>query len=119
MDATTIDTVENILQSAKKLDSIERLSVARALLRDIQEQLRKEIKLPLLSGLNEQELDVLAWTLSPSRNQRLKYLLKKIREGELNEKQSNELDTLLVESDKSALLKAKAQYTLKKYHIFK
>jgi len=82
MDAATIDTVEIILQSAKKLDSIERLSVVRALLKDVPERLRKEIKLPLLSGLNEQELDVLAKTaLSPSRSRRLKYLLRKNREG--------------------------------------
>ncbi len=115
MDASTIDTVENILQSAKKLNSIERLSIARALLKDIPERLRKEIKLPLISGLNEQELDVLAKTsLSPSRNRRLKYLLRKNREGKLNEKESEELDTLLAESDKIALLKAKAQYTLQK-----
>lgn len=115
MDATTIDTVENILQSAKKLDAIERLSVARALLKDVPERLSREINLPLLSGLNEQELAVLAKTsLSPSINRRLKYLLKKNREGKLSKRYIEELDTLLAESDKIALLKAKAQYTLQK-----
>ena len=84
------------------------------MLKDIPERLRKEIKLPLLSGLNEQELDVLAKTsLSPSLNRRLKYLLKKNREGKLDERNSEELDTLLAESDKIALLKAKAQCKLK------
>jgi len=115
MEASTVDTVENILQSAKKLNSIERLSVARALLNDLPERMKSSIKLPLLTGLSEQDLDILAKTfLSPSRNRRLKSLLKKNREGKISQKEVIELDTLLAESDQIALLKAKAQYTLDK-----
>ncbi|HEX9974798.1 MAG TPA: hypothetical protein VGD14_22280 [bacterium] len=117
MEASTVDTVENILQSAKKLNSIERLSVARALLKDIPERMKSGIQLSLLSGLSEQELDVLAKTfLSPSRNRRLKFLLKKNCEGKISQQEVTELDKLLAESDQIALLKAKAQYTLKKIH---
>lgn len=117
MEASKIDMVENILQSAKKLNSIERLSVAHALLKDIPEQMRSEIQLPLLTGLSEQELAVLAKAfLSPSRNRRLKFLLKKNREGKISQQEVIELDKLLTESDQIALLKAKAQYTLNKMH---
>jgi hypothetical protein len=50
-------------------------------------------------GLNEQELHVLAKTcLSPSRNKRLKYLLKKNREGKISNQGSAELDQILAES---------------------
>jgi hypothetical protein len=115
MEASVVDMVESILQSAKKLNSIDRISIANALLKDIPEQLKKGLNLPLLSGLNEQELRVLAITsLSPSRNKRLKYLLNKNREGKISQQESAELDQILAESDQIALLKAKAQYTLKK-----
>jgi hypothetical protein len=115
METSATGTVESILQTAKKLNSIDRLSIANALLKDIPERLKKGLELPLLSGLNEQELRVLAKTsLAPSRNKRLKYLLKKNREGKLSQQESAELDQILAESDQIALLKAKAQYTLKK-----
>jgi len=117
MEASAVATVENILQSAKKLNSIERLSVAHALLKDIPERMKSSIKLPLLTGLSEQDLEVLAKTfLSPSRNRRLKFLLKKNREGKISQQEVIELDKLLTESDQIALLKAKAQYTLSKIH---
>jgi len=86
MSTSTVDTVENILQSAKKLNSIDRIYIAHALLEDIPDRLIKGIKLPLLSGLSNQELRILSKTsLSPSRNRRLKYLLKKNREGKLTQ----------------------------------
>jgi len=114
MNGTTIDSVENILRSAKKLDSMERISIAHALLKDLPDRLKKGITLPLLSGLSKQELFTLAKTsLSPYLNQRLKYLLRKNRQAKITEKESVELDKLLAESDQIALLKAKAQYTLK------
>jgi len=117
MEASAVATVENILQSAKKLNSIERLSVACALLKDIPERMKNSIKLPLLTGLSEQDLAVLAKAfLSPSRNRRLKFLLKKNREGKISQQEVIELDKLLTESDQIALLKAKAQYTLNKIH---
>lgn len=115
MEASTVDTIENMLQSARKLNSIERLSVAQALLKDIPERMRSGIPLPLLTGLSEQDLEVLAKTfLSPSRNRRLKFLLKKNREGKISQRELIGLDKLLAETDQIALLKAKAQYTLKK-----
>lgn len=115
MEASAPETVESILKTAKNLNSIDRISIANALLEDIPELLKKGIKLPLLSELNEQELNVLAKTsLSPSRNKRLKFLLKKNREGKLSRQESAELDQILAESDQIALLKAKAQHTLKK-----
>lgn len=120
MEASTVDTVENILQSAKKLNSIERLSVAHALLKDIPERMRSGIPLPLLTGLSEQDLEVLAKTfLSPSRHRRLNFLLKKNREKKLSQPEVTELDKLLAETDQIALLKAKAQYTLKKCKVNK
>ncbi len=117
MATITVNAVESILKTAKKLDTIKRLSVANALLQNIPERLRKGIKLPLLSGLSERELHPLAKTsLSPTLNRRLKHLLKKNREGTLSHKDSSELDNLLAESDQIALLKAKALYTLKRIH---
>ena len=108
------DPVENILKTAQKLSTLERLSVANALLQDIPERLREEKKLPLLSGLSERELHTLAKTsLSSVQDRRLKKLLKKNREGKLSHKELSELDELLAESDQIALLKSKAQYTLK------
>lgn len=114
METSAADTVESVLKTAKKLDSFDRISIVSALLKDIPEQLKRGLKLPLLAGLNEQELHILAKTsLSPPRNKRLKYLLKKNREAKLNQQKSKELDQILAESDQIALLKEKAQYTLR------
>ena len=106
METSAADTVESIIQSAKKLNSMDRISIAIALLKDIPGRLKKGLELPLLSGLNEHELRVLANTsLSPSRNKRLKYLLKKNREGKTSQQESVELEQILAESDQIALLK--------------
>ncbi|MBK8252935.1 MAG: hypothetical protein IPK82_09725 [Polyangiaceae bacterium] len=67
---------------------------------------------PLL-GMTEGELRVLAEAVvSHGHQRRLKVLLRKNREGSLNAGGVLELDNLLAECDRVALLKARAEYTL-------
>jgi hypothetical protein len=66
-----------------------------------------------LTGLSEAELRALAASiLAPGQARRLKQLLRQHREKKLTRAQQVELDALLEESDRIALVKAKANYTL-------
>jgi hypothetical protein len=63
--------------------------------------------------MNETELQALSGAIvAPGRQQRMKALLRKNTRGELGEAERRELDALLDEADRLALLKAKAAYTL-------
>lgn len=75
----------------------------------------KESSLETLSGMSLGELKTLADAiLAPGRQRRLSSLLRKSKTTGLRKNESTELDELLEESDRIALLKAKAQYTLLK-----
>lgn len=63
--------------------------------------------------MSEPELVALSSAIvAPGRQQRMKVLLPKSERGDLQENERRELDTLLEEADRVALLKAKAAYTL-------
>lgn len=67
-----------------------------------------------LSGLSEAELRALAdAVLAAGHAKRLKHLLRLNRERTLTPALQTELDALLAESDRVALVKAKAMYTLR------
>jgi hypothetical protein len=67
---------------------------------------------PLL-GMSDTELRALAnAVLAPGHQRRLKALVRKNTEGKLRDQEQSELDSLLEESDRVALLKARAAYTL-------
>lgn len=69
----------------------------------------------ILTGMSIGELEALANAiLTPSRQRRLQSLLRKNKTKTLSERESKDLDELLGESDRIALLKAKAQYTILK-----
>ena len=50
--------------------------------------------------------------VAPGRQRRLKVLLRKNEQGKVSEAEQRELDALLDEADRIALLKARAAYTL-------
>lgn len=69
--------------------------------------------LEALSGMSETELVALSHAVvAPGRQRRMKALLRKNAEGELGDLDRQELDALLEEADRVALLKARAAYTL-------
>ena len=76
---------------------------------------KKDIPEKVITRADDEELRVLADAVLPARQQRrLRKLLQKNREGTLTPNESVELDALLEECDRIALLKAKALYALKK-----
>ena len=65
-------------------------------------------------GLSSAELQALAEAVvAPDRQQQLKSLLAKSRQGHLVPEEEEILDRLLAEADQEALLKARALYTMK------
>jgi len=73
------------------------------------------LTLQSLVGLTDVELHILSESkLALHQTRRLRQLLRLNREGKLTRAFKAELDTLLKESDRVALMKAKASYTLKK-----
>jgi hypothetical protein len=113
---------ENVLREARKLSPHGQTELITTLLSEIggsliqlKRQSAKTPALEILTGMSIGELEALANAiLAPSRQRRLHSLLRKNRTKALSEKESKELDELLEESDRIALLKAKAQYTLLK-----
>ena len=83
------------------------------------EMSRRKIEGPsleTLSGLSLGELKTLTDAiLAPGRQRRLNSLLRKSKTKALRKRESEELDEILEESDRLAILKAKAQYTLLKF----
>jgi hypothetical protein len=79
----------------------------------LQENGATHASLEPLTGLSAAELRALATSvLAPAHARRLKQLLRLNREKKLTGALQAELDTLLTESDRLALVKAKATYTL-------
>lgn len=93
----------------------ERRNTRVILLIEMSRRKLKEPPLETLSGLSIGELKTLADAiLAPGRQRRLNSLLRKSKTTVLRKRENEELDEILEESDRLALLKAKAQYTLLK-----
>jgi len=113
---------ENVLREARKLPPHGQTELITILLREtrgafiqLQRQSTKAPALEILTGMSSGELEALTNAiLAPSRQRRLHSLLRKNKTKTLGEKERKELDELLEESDRIALLKAKAQHTLLK-----
>ena len=104
---------QQVLIAARQLPRRSRLALASTL---IKESAPPSAPLEPLSGLNEEELVALSESVLATRHaKRLKQLLKLNREKKLPRALKVELDQLLAESDRIAILKAKARYTLSLY----
>ena len=116
----TTASFENVLREARKLPPHGQTELITTLLSEIggslsqlRRQSAKTPALEILTGMSIGELEALANAiLAPSRQRRVHSLLRKNKMKPLSEKEGKELDELLEESDRIALLKAKAQYTL-------
>lgn len=115
---------KNVLREARKLPPHGRTELITILLSEtggasnrLQRQSARTPALEILTGVSSGELEALANAiLAPSRQRRLLSLLRKNKTKALSATESKELDEILEESDRIALLKAKAQYTLIKSH---
>jgi len=112
--------LEKVLREARKLPLHAQTELVKALLSEVAESLVK-VKRPktgkpsgeTFSAMSIGELQALSVaTLAPNRQRRLRLLLRKNEAGTLSDNQRKELDEILEESDRLALLKAKAKYTL-------
>lgn len=106
--------LQRVLAAARQLPAHARAKIVQTLLREAGVPPAESAdRLEALWGLSEPELRSLAAAvLAPARERRLKMLLRRNREGTLNDKAEKELDLLLEESERVALLKAKAAFTL-------
>jgi hypothetical protein len=108
----TVD-FQQVLTAAQQLPKRSQLKLVSALLKNAA---LPPTPLEPLSGLSEAELRALVDSvLAPRRAKRLKQLLRFNREKKLTSTMRAELEALLEESDRVALLKAKAKYTLSLY----
>lgn len=119
----TVTNLEKVLREARRLPPRAKAELISALLEDAEDnslsnELKKKDASPeTLSGVSKGELEALANAiLSPGRQQRLRTLLRKNKEGVIDEKETEELDAILEETDRLALLKARAQYTLQVFN---
>lgn len=111
---------DKLLRAARKLPLDARSLLIETLLHENEPMRRNATKrktrgvtLETLSGMNKGELQTLADAiLAPGRQRRLRQSLRKNKAGRLSRPENKELDEILEESDRIALLKAKAQYTL-------
>ncbi len=104
---------QQVLTAARQLPKRSQLKLASALLKNT---VPTPAPLEPLIGLSEAELRALAESvLAPRHTRRLKQLLRLNREKKLTRALKAELGALLEESDRVALLKAKAGYTLSLY----
>lgn len=102
-----------VLTAARQLPKQSQLKLVSTLLKDSK---MAPVALEPLSGLDERELQALVNSaLSPKHGRRLKQLLRMNQAEKLPRALRAELDELLEESDRVALLKAKAKYTLSLY----
>ena len=106
--------LQDVLAAARQLSSRARAEIVQTLLREAGVgSADSGGGVEPVWGLSEAELRSLAAAvLAPARERRLKTLLRRSREGTLSEKNREELDGLLAEADRVALLKAKAAFTL-------
>jgi hypothetical protein len=100
---------QQVLVAARQLPKPSQRKLVSALLKE------SEPALEPLIGVSAEELRSLAESmLAPRHEKRLKQLLRLNRQKKLTKALKTELDILLEESDRVALLKAKATYTLKR-----
>lgn len=108
--------LEDILEAARRLPRKAQVELVEALLRD-EPRAAGPAPLQMLPGLGETELRALAIAVvAPGRQRRMKMLLGRNARGEATQEEQRELDELLEEADRVALLKARAAYTLARIH---
>ncbi len=106
-----LPSLSDVLTAARQLPPEARSELVHALLHDDGSEQAASIE-PLL-GMSDTDLRALAGAvLAPGHQRRLKNLLRKNRDGKLDDRGRRDLDALLEESDRVALLKARAAYTL-------
>jgi hypothetical protein len=109
-------SVESLLAAARSLSRQAQAELVEMLLREPPEPSagpRGQPVLEALRGMSKAELVALAsGILAPGRQRRMKVLLRKNEQGEIEESEQRELDALLEDADRIALLKARAAYTL-------
>ena len=104
--------LDDILAAARRLPRKAQVELVKALLHEDAVPAGDE-PLETLGGMSETELRTLAGAVVvPGRQRRMSTLLRKNARGELKEAERGELDALLEEVDRVALLKARASYTL-------
>jgi hypothetical protein len=107
--------LDKVLAAARRLPRKAQAALAETLLSDAAGD-GKEPEQPgllPLPGMSETELVALSRAvLAPGRQRRMKTLLQKNAVTALPERIQQELDALLEEADRIALLKARAMYTL-------
>lgn len=102
---------QHILMAARQLPKLSQAQLVATLLQEPGAE--HPSVLEPLTGLSEAELRALAASVFASGHaKRLQHLLRLNRENTLTPSLQTELDALLAESDRIALVKAKANYTL-------
>ena len=102
---------QTVLTAARQLPKTSQAQLVAALLQE--HGAEHTAALEPLTGLSTAELCALATSvLAPAHTRRLKQLLRLNREQKLTRALQAELDALLDESDRIAVVKAKANYTL-------
>jgi hypothetical protein len=108
--------LEEILAAARRLSRKAQAELAETLLRDAGAPAVEPSGQPGLStlrGMSETELVALSSAVvAPGQQRRMRALLRKDTRGELGDSERQELDALLEDADRIALLKARAAYTL-------
>ncbi|AUX44216.1 uncharacterized protein SOCE26_056800 [Sorangium cellulosum] len=108
--------LEEILAAARCLPRKAQAELAETLLREAGTAAVEPSGQPgieALRGMSETELVALSGSVvAPGRQRRMRALLRKNSRGELGDGERQELDALLEEADRIALLKARAAYTL-------
>lgn len=112
MEPPSAASLDEVLAAARRLPRKAQAELAEQLLHDAAEP-GGGAALEMLHGMGEHELVVLAGSIvAPGRQRRMRSLLRKNERGGLRDEERHELDALLQEADRVALLKAKAAYTL-------
>jgi hypothetical protein len=104
--------LDEILAAARRLPRNKQAELVETLLREV-EAPAGQPALTRLHGMSARELVALSSAvIAPGRQRRMKALLRKNAQANLEDAEKQELDALLEEADRIALLKAKAAYTL-------
>ncbi|KYF54923.1 hypothetical protein BE08_10095 [Sorangium cellulosum] len=108
--------LEKILAAARRLPRRAQAELAEMLLREAgapADDPSGQPGIEALRGMSETELVALSSSVvAPGCQRRMKALLRQNARGELDDAERQELDALLEEADRIALLKARAAYTL-------
>ncbi|WP_437729794.1 hypothetical protein [Sorangium sp. So ce1335] len=108
--------LEKILAAARRLPRKAQTELAEMLLREAgapADEPSGQPGLEALRGMSETELVALSSSVvAPGRQRRMRALLRHNARGELGDVERQELEALLEEADRIALLKARAAYTL-------